>query len=80
MGPTELGRAPSDYVTSLIMTSFAHLSFNKNWRAGKGGKWSLGSNQLIPCNVRVPKLPIAQISAIVFVVCVLNGCREGAWV
>jgi hypothetical protein len=73
MGPTELGRVPREFVTSSIMTTFGHLSFHKNWHAGKGGKWSLGSNQLIPCNVRVPKLPIAQISAIVFVVCVLNG-------
>jgi hypothetical protein len=60
MGATELGRVPSKFLASSILTTFAHLSFHKNGHAGKSGSWSRGSSRSITCiNVCVAMLPIA---------------------
>ena len=69
---TESRRVPCKFLATSILTTFAHLSFYKNGRAGKSGSWRRGSNRLIPSNVRDAMLPIAQMGAIV---CVLNGCH-----
>ena len=61
MGTAEIGREPSKFLASSIITTFGHLSFYKNGRAGTGGSWSRRSNCLITCNVRAAILPIVQM-------------------